>query len=70
MIFHISHKDGDYSGDRNDRFFVDMTEENVNEIFREFLGLVKIEEELTTDVRPWRGEERWLNEYYKKSYTV
>lgn len=70
MIFHISYKNGDYSGDRNDRFFVDMPEESVNEIFREFLDLVKIEEEITTDVRLGRGEERWLNEYYKKSYTV
>ena len=66
MTFHISYKDDDYSGDRNDRFFVDMIEESVNEIFREFLDLVKIEEEITTDVRTGREEERWLNEYYIK----
>ncbi|MBR4313287.1 MAG: hypothetical protein IKP66_00070 [Lachnospiraceae bacterium] len=66
MIFHISYKDGDYSGDRNDRFFVDMTEDSVNEIFKEFINLSKIEEEITTDVRPGGGEERWLNEYYIK----
>ena len=65
-ILYMSYKYGNYSGDRNDRFFVDMTEESVNEIFKEFINLSKIEEEITTDVRPGRGEERWLNEYYIK----
>ena len=63
-ILYMSYKYGDYSGDRNDRFFVDMTEESVNEIFKEFINLSKIEEEITTDVRLGRVEERWLNEYY------
>lgn len=62
-ILYMSYKYGDYSGDRNDRFFVDMTEDSVNEIFKEFINLSKIEEEITADVRPGRGEERWLNEY-------
>lgn len=65
-ILYMSYKYGDYSGDRNDRFFVDMTEASVNEIFKEFINLSKIEEEITTDVRPGRAEERWLNEYYIK----
>ena len=66
-ILYMSYKYGDYSGERNDRFFVDMTEDSINEIFKEFLDLSKIEEEITTDVRPGRGEERWLNEYYIRS---
>ncbi len=66
-ILYMSYKYGDYSGERNDRFFVDMTEDSVNEIFKDFINLSKIEEEITTDVRPGRGEERWLNEYYIRS---
>ena len=47
-----------------------MTEASVNGIFKEFLDLSKIEEEITTDVRPGRGDERWLNEYYIKMCTL
>ena len=44
----MSYKYGDYSGERNDRFFVDMTEASVNEIFKEFTKLTKIREETGT----------------------
>ena len=65
-ILYMSYKYGDYSGDRNDRFFVDMTEKSINEIFKEFTDLTKIEEEITLDVRPGRDNEKWLNEYFVK----
>lgn len=65
-MLYMSYKYGDYGGDRNDRFFVDMTEESINEIFKEFTDLTKIEEEITTDVRPGRDNEKWLNEYFIK----
>ena len=69
-ILYMSYKYGDYSGERNDRFFVDMTENSVNEIFKEFTNLSKMEEEITTDVRPGRDNEKWLNEYYMKLGTL
>ncbi len=63
----MSYKYGDYSGDRNDRFFVDMMENSVNEIFKEFLDLSRDEEEINTDARVEREE--MVNEYYIKMRT-
>ena len=69
-ILYMSYKYGDYIGDRNDRFFVDMIETSVNEMFKEFINLTKIDEEITTDVRPGRDSEKWLNEYYIKTRSL
>ena len=66
-IIYMSYKYGDHDGERNDRYFVDLTEESVSELFKELKNLTKVFEEVTTDVRPGRGEEKWLNEYYKKN---
>lgn len=60
-IIYTSFKYGTFEGERNGRFFTDFTEET----FREFVSDVdeiKIEESwITGDVRPGRGDERWLN---------
>ena len=60
-IIYTSFKYGMFEGERNGRFFTDFTEET----FREFVSDVdeiKIEESwITGDVRPGRGDERWLN---------
>lgn len=69
-IFYMSYKYGNFSGNRNDRFFADMTEDSINEIFKEFTNLSKIDEEITFDVRPGRSSEKWLNEYYIKRVTI
>ena len=60
-ILYTSFKYGTFSGERNGRFFTDMTEETFEVFLGEIEGL-KIEEQWTTlDVRPGRGEEKWLN---------
>lgn len=65
-IIYTSFKYGTFVGERNGRFFTDMTEE----AFAEFLGGIddlKIEEQwVTSDVRPRRGEEKWLNLILRK----
>ena len=60
-ILYTSFKYGNFEGDRNGRFFTFLTEESFREIIKDIKEL-KIEEEwITTDVRPDRGEEKWLN---------
>lgn len=65
-IIYTSFKYGKFAGERNGRFFTDMTEET----FAEFLGEVKyleVEEQwITSDVRQGRGEEKWLNLILRK----
>ena len=65
-IIYTSFKYGTYAGERNGRYFTDMTEET----FADFLKLIdniQIEEQwITSDVRPQRGEEKWLNLILRK----
>jgi len=66
-IIYTSFKYGIFSGERNGRFFTDMTEESFAEFLRKVEGL-EVEEQWTTlDVRPGRGEEKWLNLILRKS---
>ena len=65
-IIYTSFKYGTFAGVRNGRYFTDMTEET----FADFIKLidnVMIEELwITSDVRPERGEEKWLNIILRK----
>lgn len=65
-IIYTSFKYGTFAGERNGRYFTDMTEET----FADFLKLIdniQIEEQwITSDVRPQRGEEKWLNLILRK----
>lgn len=65
-IIYTSFKYGTFAGERNGRFFTDMTEKT----FAEFIGEIEdleVEEQWTTsDVRPGRGEEKWLNLILRK----
>lgn len=68
-VIYTSFKYGDYEGVRNGRYFTDFTEDS----FLEFLGKldcteVVIEEEwITSDARPGRSEEKWLNIILRKT---
>lgn len=65
-IIYTSFKYGTFAGERNGRYFTDMTEDT----FAEFLGEIKdleVEEQwITSDARPGRGEEKWLNLILRK----
>lgn len=65
-IIYTSFKYGTFSGERNGRFFTDMTEVTFAELLENIPGL-KIEEQwITSDVRPGREEEKWLNILLRK----
>lgn len=66
-VVYTSFKYGDFEGERNSRYFTDFTPET----FAEYMQVVpelQIEEYwITGDVRPGRGEEKWLNLILRKS---
>ena len=65
--FYASFKYGEFQGERNGRYFTDMTEESFKVLLREAPGLI-IEELFTSgDVRANRESEKWLNVLMRKS---
>ena len=60
-VLYTSFKYGTFAGERNGRFFTDMTEESFKELLEKVPGLEIEDLTITTDVRPGRGEEKWLN---------
>lgn len=66
-IIYTSFKYGTYQGERNGRYFTDMTEETFSNLLQNIKEL-KIEDQwITSDVRPGRGDEKWLNIILRKS---
>ena len=58
---YTSFKHGKFEGERNGRYFTDFTTDTFKDFIHDMHGL-KIEEQwITGDVRPGRGEEKWLN---------
>ena len=66
-IIYTSFKYGTFSGERNGRYFTDMTEDSFNELLQRIPGLEIEEQWITSDVRPGRGEEKWLNLILRKN---
>ena len=60
-IIYTSFKYGDFAGERNGRYFRDFTEESFREFLKDFHEFRMTDQWITCDVRPNRGEERWLN---------
>ena len=60
-VIYTSFKYGQFTGERNGRFFTDLDEEGLARLLKEVGGLEVKELWLTGDVRPGRGEEKWLN---------
>lgn len=65
-IIYTSFKYGTFSGERNGRFFTDMTEEIFADLLNGIDSLETEEQWITPDVRPGRGEEKWLNLILRK----
>lgn len=65
-IIYISFKYGDYEGERNGRYFTDMTENSMKEMLADFPELEVEKQWITGDVRDGRGNERWLNMILRK----
>ncbi len=60
-ILYTSFKLGDFEGERNGRYFTDFTEETFRELIDKIGDMEIVELYLTSDVRPRRGEEKWVN---------
>lgn len=65
-IIYTSFKYGTFEGERNGRYFTDMTEKTFVDVLGK-VGRLEVEEQwITSDVRPGRGEEKWLNLILRK----
>ncbi len=65
-IIYTSFKYGTFEGERKGRYFTDLTEQSFAMLIRNIAN-VEIEEQwVTFDVRPKRGEEKWLNLILRK----
>ena len=60
-IIYTSFKYGEYEGIRNGRYFTDFTEEKFEKFVQNIENVKLREEWITSDVRPGRGDEKWLN---------
>ena len=58
---YVSFKYGTFEGERNGRHFTDFTLEEFREFIKSIPELSVAEYWVTGDVRPGRGDERWLN---------
>lgn len=73
-VIYASFKYGDFEGERNGRFFTDMTLEAFEKILPEINRIddrckLELKENwITCDVRESRGDEKWLNLILKKMY--
>ena len=65
-VLYTSFKYGAYEGIRNGRYFIDMTEDSLEKLLQEVGGIEVEELWVTSDVRPGRGEEKWLNLFLRK----
>lgn len=65
-IFYTSFKYGTFEGKRNGRYYTDMSEEKFADLVK-VIPVFEMEEQwVTTDVRPEREEEKWLNVMLRK----
>ena len=58
-MLYCSFKYGEHAGPRNGRWFTDQTEDSLRELLEPGFDIVDLW--ATGDVRPGRGDERWLN---------
>lgn len=65
-IIYVSFKYGDFEGERNGRYFTDMSERSMSELLADFPELKLEKQWVTGDVRSGRGDERWLNMILRK----
>ncbi|MEE3488330.1 MAG: class I SAM-dependent methyltransferase [Bulleidia sp.] len=60
-ILYTSFKYGSDEGMRNGRYFIDCNEKKLDAILKETPGFTVLKQWQTGDVRPGRGNEKWLN---------
>lgn len=65
-LIYASFKYGTFEGVRNGRYFNDMNEEKIHKTLKNVGVLKIINQWISYDARPGRGEEKWLNVFLKK----
>lgn len=65
-IIYASFKYGTFEGERDGRYFTDLTEDSFTELIRRVKGLRLEEQWITSDARPGRADEKWLNLVLRK----
>ena len=65
-IIYTSFKYGDFEGVRNGRYFTDFNEDSFKKFIAGIPELTIEDHWITGDVRPGRGDERWLNLILRK----
>lgn len=60
-VFYNSFKYGDFEGDRQGRYYTDLTEDTFGKLISNFNEVKIAELWISGDVRPDREEEKWLN---------
>ena len=66
-VIYTSFKYSNFEGERNGRYFTDFTEDTFDKFMKVIQELTIEEEWITSDVRPGRGEEKWLNLILRKN---
>lgn len=65
-VLYVSFKYGIFEGERNGRYFTDMTEDAFSLFLQGIENLTLEEQWVTADVRPERENEKWLNLILRK----
>ena len=65
-VIYTSFKYGTFAGERNGRYFTDMTEDTFTKFLKKIDDLAVEELWVTSDVRPERSDEKWLNLILRK----
>lgn len=65
-VIYTSFKYGDFEGERNGRYFTDFREDTFQEFMKGIPELTIEDHWITGDVRPGRGDEKWLNLILRK----
>jgi len=66
-VVYTSFKYGEFEGERNGRYFTDFTYYTFEDFVKIIVELQIEEYWITKDVRPGRGDEKWLNLILRKS---
>jgi flavodoxin len=66
-FIYVSFKYGEYEGYRNGRYFTDLKEDRFHELLEQAGGLEIVEEWISSDARPGRDDEKWLNAILRKN---
>ena len=66
-VIYTSFKYSNFEGERNGRYFTDFMEDTFREFIKVISELTVEDQWITLDVRPGRGEEKWLNLILRKN---